>query len=183
MRRALPGRRRRSADFSGLANTMMFGCSLARRRGPRRLPAGLLSFQPDPSAVLTDAAVAQALRAARRGTAAGLSGTTYEHHKILPNDARAVELFAHAANLLAAAPRVSLPTLLASLRSASRLGGVRGIATGDTFQRLVSRSLAWRPGHTTSLCRPKSVVRQRATASSCQPAYSAVVAGGKARTR
>ena len=110
------------------------------------VPADLLNFQPDAPAVLNDAAVAQALRTARRGTAAGLSGATCEHYKLLLDDAEALELFTHAANLLVAA---HVPTSVAVALGLSRLtalrkpgGGVRGIATGDTFRRLVSRSLA-----------------------------------------
>ena len=53
--------------------------------------------QFDSPAVLTDAAVAQALRTARRGLVAGLSGAACEHYKILPDDAKAVERFARAA--------------------------------------------------------------------------------------
>ncbi|CAE7533395.1 unnamed protein product [Symbiodinium natans] len=47
------------------------------------VPAALLNFQPDAPAVLTNAAIAQALRTARRGTAAGLSGATCEHYKLI----------------------------------------------------------------------------------------------------
>ena len=75
------------------------------RRPPERLQEVLADLVSSliHAAVLTDAAVAQALRTARRGTAARLSGATCEHYKILLDDAVAVELFAHAANLLAAA--------------------------------------------------------------------------------
>ncbi|OLP82430.1 hypothetical protein AK812_SmicGene36908 [Symbiodinium microadriaticum] len=61
--------------------------------------------------------------------------------KVLPDDAEASELFAHAANLLASA-QVPTPAVsrLAALRKPA--GGMRGIATGDTFRRLVSRCLA-----------------------------------------
>eukprot|EP00439_Symbiodinium_sp_Y106_P058939 s1993_g8.t1 len=48
-------------------------------------------------------AVGQALRSSRRGTAASLAGATCEHYKVLLDDAEALELFAHAANLLASA--------------------------------------------------------------------------------
>ena len=105
-------------------------------------------LQPDAPATLTDAAVGQALRSSRRGTAAGLSGATCEHYKVLLDDAEALELFAHAANLLASA---QIPANIAAALAVSRLtalrkpaGGVRGIATvtGDTFRRLVSRCLA-----------------------------------------
>ena len=62
------------------------------------------------------------------------------------DDAEALELFTHAANLLVAA---HVPASVAAALGLSRFtalrkpgGGVRGIATGDTFRRLVSRSLA-----------------------------------------
>ena len=118
-----------------------------RPPSPRQdVPVDLLNCQPDSLAVLTDAAVAQALRTARRGTAAGLSGATCEHYKLLLDDAEALELSVHAANLLAAA---RVPADVAAAVGLSRLtalrkpgGGVRGIATSDTFRRLVSRSLA-----------------------------------------
>ena len=94
------------------------------------VPADLLNFQPDAPAVLNDAAVAQALRTARRGTAAGLSGATCEHYKLLLDDAEALELFTHAANLLIAA---RVPASVAAALGLSRFtalrkpgGGVRG---------------------------------------------------------
>ena len=121
------------------------------RRPPALLteiPADVRDLQPDAPATLTDAAVGQALRSScssRRGTAAVLSGATCEHYKVLL-DAEALELFAHAANLLASA---QIPVNIAAALAVSRLtalrkpaGGVRGIATGDTFRRLVSRCLA-----------------------------------------
>ena len=118
------------------------------RRPPALIncPADVRDLQPDAPATLTDAAVGQALRSSRRGTAAGLSGATCEHYKVLLDDAEALELFAHAANLLASA---QIPANIAAALAVSRLtalrkpaGGVRGIATGDTFRRLVSRCLA-----------------------------------------
>ena len=101
---------------------------------------------PRPRSPWDDAAVAQALRTDRRGTAAGLSGATCEHYTLLLDDAEELELFTHAANLLVAA---HVSASVAAALGLSRLtalrkpgGGVRGIATGDTFRRLVSRSLA-----------------------------------------
>ena len=74
------------------------------------------------------------------------SGATCEHYKVLLDDAEALELFAHAANLLASA---QIPASITAALAVSRLtalrkpaGGVRGIATGDTFRKLVSRCLA-----------------------------------------
>ena len=60
----------------------------------------------------------QALRTARRSTTVGLSGATCEHYKVLLDDAEAVELFAHAANLLAAA---RVPADVAAAPGLSRL--------------------------------------------------------------
>ena len=74
--------------------------------------------------MLTDAAVAQALRTARRGTAAGLSGATCQHYKLL--------LLAHAANLLEAARRAAREGWLIGwegLRCAVRGSGASGMAT------------------------------------------------------
>ncbi|CAE7843489.1 unnamed protein product [Symbiodinium necroappetens] len=60
----------------------------------------------------------QALRSSRRGTAAGLSGATCKHYKVLLDDAEALELFAHAANLLASA---QIPANIAAALAVSRL--------------------------------------------------------------
>ena len=95
---------------------------------------------------LGPAAVAAALRDARRGGAAGLSGMRAEHLKLLLADVPALELLAFAATELANA---DVPADIASGLALARLtalrkpdGGVRGIATGDVFRRLVSRALA-----------------------------------------
>ncbi|CAE7311141.1 unnamed protein product, partial [Symbiodinium sp. KB8] len=95
------------------------------------VPAAWLNLQPhdpDAPAVLNDAAVAQALRTARRGTAAGLSGVTCEH---TTSCCSTIELFMHAANLLVAA---RVPANVAAALGLSRFtalrepgGGVRGI--------------------------------------------------------
>ena len=91
-------------------------------------------------------AVAAALRDARRGGAAGLSGMRAEHLKILLADVPALELLAFAATELANAhvPADIVTGLALARLTALRKpdGGVRGIATGDVFRRLVSRVLA-----------------------------------------
>ena len=95
------------------------------RRPPALLteiPADVRDLQPDAPATLTDAAVGQALRSSRRGTAAGLSGATCEHYKVLLDDAEALELFAHAANLLASA---QIPANIAAALAVSRLTALR----------------------------------------------------------
>ena len=69
-----------------------------------------------------------------------------EHLKLLLPDAEAVELLAEAANYLARAP---VPAVIRTALAMARLaalrkpdGGVRGLATGDAFRRLVARALA-----------------------------------------
>ena len=110
------------------------------------IPADLLEPQADPGIQLGPASVAAALRDARRWGAAGLSGMRAEHLKLLLQDVTAPELLAHACTRLANA---QVPADVVAGLAMSRLtalqkpgGGVRGIATGDCFRRLVSRALA-----------------------------------------
>ena len=104
---------------------------------PRSLPAAAIR--------LDAAAVADALRTAKKGTAAGLSGATVDHYKVLLADEATLALFSAAATKLANAdvPEPILAALaLARLTALQKpSGGVRGIATGDTFRRLVARTL------------------------------------------
>jgi len=90
--------------------------------------------------------VADALRSAKRGSAAGLSGSTTDHYKTLLADEEALDLLAVAVTRLAAAdlPAPALAALrLARLTALQKPdGGVRGIAAGDAFRRLASRVLA-----------------------------------------
>ena len=118
-----------------------------RPREPRTTIAqDVLHHQPDQPPHLTTRAVAAALRSARRGCAPGLSGMRAEHLKLLLQDSEALELLAEACTLLAQA---RVPTEVCKALAMARLtalrkpdGGVRGIATGDTFRRLVSKTLA-----------------------------------------
>ena len=119
------------------------------RRPPelrRQLPDGIHSFRPEHPVQLPPGMVADALRSAKRGSAAGLSGATAEHYKLLLEDEEALALFTQTASLLASA---DAPDSVWAALSLSRLtalakpqGGVRGIATGDALRRLVSRALA-----------------------------------------
>ena len=90
--------------------------------------------------------VGEALHTSKRGSAAGLSGATVELDKLVLDDAAALEAFTYAVNVAARtqAPQVALdamaPSRLTALRKPN--GGVRSIATGDVFRRLVSRALA-----------------------------------------
>ena len=119
------------------------------RRPPsrhREIPAEVLSHEPAEAVTLSVQQVAESLRSARRGSAPGLSGATVDHYKLLLDDPAALELLAFAVNCLA---RADVPPVIVQALSLSRLpalrkpgGGVRGIATGDVFRRLVSRVLA-----------------------------------------
>ena len=120
-----------------------------RRRPPEprtAVPVATLQHTPAQPVRLTAKAVASALRDTRRGGAAGLSGMRAEHLKVLLQDLDAVDLLTEAATRLA---RAQIPTEVADGLARTRLtalrkpdGGVRGIATGDAFRRLVSRTLA-----------------------------------------
>ena len=119
------------------------------RRPPHRrreIPAEVLDHEPAEAVALSVRQVAEALRSAKRGSAPGLSGATVDHYKLLLDDPTALELLAFAANCFA---RADVPISVIDALSMSRLtalrkptGGVRGIATGDVFRRLVSRALA-----------------------------------------
>ena len=110
------------------------------------VPDELLRCQPEEPARITARAIAQTLREARRGAAPGLSGARAEHFKLLLSDADGLELLMHAASVLAQArvpPAVAAALALARMTALQKPdGGVRGIATGDVFRRLVSRALA-----------------------------------------
>ena len=105
-----------------------------------------LRHQPAQPVQLSVRAIASALRSARRGGAPGLSGMRAEHLKLLLQDGEAIELLAEAATHLAQAgvPEEVRKALAMARLTALRKpdGGVRGIATGDTFRRLVSRTIA-----------------------------------------
>ena len=128
--------------------------TLGQLTDPARRPPHL--ERPVPAQVLQHSAVTrlkldtkmffEALRGARKGSAAGLSGMAISHLKPLLENEQCMDLLGCAADLFAAAEvptEVSEALALARLTSLSKPnGGVRGIATGDTFRRLVSRALA-----------------------------------------
>ena len=114
---------------------------------PLRSPAPeVLQYRPSEEVVLTAHQVGEALRTSKRGSAAGLSGATVELYKLLLDDEEALESFTFAVNVTARAqaPQAALDAIALSRLTALRKpnGGVRGIATGDVFRRLVSRALA-----------------------------------------
>ena len=119
------------------------------RRPPHRrreIPAEVLDHEPAEAVTLFVRQVAEALRSAKRGSAPGLSGATVDHCTLLLDDPTTLELLAFAANCFA---RADVPISVIDALCMSRLtavrkpaGGVRGIAAGDVFRRLVSRALA-----------------------------------------
>ncbi|CAE7301210.1 unnamed protein product [Symbiodinium natans] len=139
---ALLRRRRRFQQFAP-APSLEGHAARARTHGARQQ---LASFRAADRVHLTAAELGEALRTAKRGSAAGLSGAAVEHYRLLLEDEEAMDLLAHAASLLANAdaPAAVLQALaLSRLTALSKPGGgVRGIATGDTLRRLVSRALA-----------------------------------------
>ena len=114
------------------------------------IPDDVVRFCAANPLCLKAAELGEALRTAKRGSAAGLSGSV-EHYRLLLEDEEALDLLAHAASLLTNADALAdvLRALaLSRLTALSKPGGVRGIATGDTLRRLVSRTLARRYAET-----------------------------------
>lgn len=137
-----------SPQAPGTAATLAALSDPERRPPAPRSPVSqaVLDYQPQVPLPLSAHDLADALRTSKRGSAAGLSGATAEHYKVLLDDEDALELFARAATALAngaAPPEVLSALALARLTALAKPnGGVRGIATGDVLRRLVSRTLA-----------------------------------------
>ena len=84
---------------------------------PLRSPApGVLQYRPSEEVVLTAHQVGEALRTSKCGSAAGLSGATVELHKLLFDDAEALESFTFAVNVTARAqaPQAALDAIALS---------------------------------------------------------------------
>ena len=86
------------------------------------------------------------LRTSRRGAAAGPSGMTTEHLKIILDSTECCALFGEVATLFARGqiPREILEGVRVGRMTALQKpdGGVRGIVVGDVVRRLVARTLA-----------------------------------------
>ena len=100
----------------------------------RPIPQELLQ-QQTPELILSETKFLANLRWARRGAAAGPSGCTTEHLRVLLD----TDADAHLLYLAAILAGFKLGRLVA-LRKPD--GGVRGLIMGDTFRRLVARTLA-----------------------------------------
>ena len=111
----------------------------------RPIAAEVLHFQPE-RLRLDRRVFVDALRSAARGSAPGPGGMTYDHLKVILDDEGMLGLLGDVAEDLACAevPRDIANALVLSSMVALRKqdGGVRGIATGATFRRLVGRTLA-----------------------------------------
>ena len=128
--------------------------TLAELRDPERRPpvpyaaldAHVIQFRPAEACSLTQASFIAALRGARRGAAAGPSGMTNEHLRILLDDEEDGQALHKAAQLLAQAdiPAQVLDALrvgrVVALRKPN--GRVRALVIGDVLRRLVGRVLA-----------------------------------------
>ena len=128
--------------------------TLAELRDPERRPPHiqvplspeLLSHQPATACPLPESVLLGCLRGARRGSAAGPSGATNEHLRLLLDEPADCTLLHQAAERLANA-NVPEPVLAAirlgrvvALRKPN--GRVRALVVGDVFRRLVARALA-----------------------------------------
>ena len=128
--------------------------TLAELRDPERRPpapqvplsAAVLSHQPDAVCPLPESVLLGCLRGARRGSAAGPSGATSEHLRLLLDDPADGALLHRAAERLANAdvPEQVLAAVrlgrMVALRKPN--GRVRALVVGDVFRRLVARALA-----------------------------------------
>ena len=118
-----------------------------RPRIPRdELPETVTNFVPRAPWKLDKKMLLSNLRSARRGAAAGPSGVTAEHFKILLDDALLSDMFHDACQELANA---DVPATIVEAMRLGRLtalckpgGGVRGIVAGEFLRRLVSRTIA-----------------------------------------
>ena len=95
-------------------------------------------------------------RSARRGAAAGPSGTTTEHLRPLLNDAHTTNLFFRVGEKLS---RGEVPQSVVQMVRQSRMtalakpdGGVRGIVAGDVIRRLVAKTMAQQLGEAVEAC-------------------------------
>ena len=110
------------------------------------IPEQVMDFAPRERVSLSWGRFLANLRGARRGSAAGPSGSTNEHLRVLLDDEACLEALFFAGNLLANADVP--PDVLAGLKTGrmvalrKRNGGVRALVMSDVFRRLVGRTLA-----------------------------------------
>ena len=141
----------RGGRAAALAHLGELSAAGTRQRGvaartPGSRPEAVLQHQPHEPVRLSWGAFVNNLRRARRGAAPGPSGCTNEHLRLLLDSEEDMQLLHHAAQRLALA---DVPEVIATALRLGRMvalrkpnGRVRGLVMGDTFRRLVARTLA-----------------------------------------
>ena len=133
-------------DNSGISKARTSTLEARARAACQKVQLGEVS----PRQFLVGASVApsteESFRNGRRRSSLGPGGWTYEHLKVLMDEMDVFDFIFEAASSVAQ-ERVPVdiqgPLMSARLTALSKNdGGVRGIATGCTFRRLVARSLA-----------------------------------------
>ena len=110
------------------------------------IPGEILNFRPAMKMILDPMAIANVLRSSGRGSAPDLSGTRYEHIRVLLDDEAD---WAVAALFLQAFTNTEVPE---SISACLRLGGmtalkktkkgVRGIVAGSIIRRIATKTVA-----------------------------------------
>ena len=116
------------------------------QRLSEELPADVVRFVPEAPVDVPFASYVRTLKSAPRGSAGGPGDTTNEHLKIALDDEDTAVLMHRAVLRLA---RAEVPEDIADAFMSARMtalvkpnGGIRGIATGTSFRRLVAGCLA-----------------------------------------
>ncbi len=111
----------------------------------RPIPREVLDFVPDQVLDLDQQEFVKCLRTSPSGSAPGPGGCTNELLRVCLDDSELLQLLFLAAEDLARgnAPPAAKPFMTATMTALSKKdGGVRGIATGTSFRRLVAKTLA-----------------------------------------
>ena len=110
------------------------------------IPQQVIDYQPESPFQLDGEIFVKCLRTAPSGTSPGPGGCTNEMLRVCLDDTETLELLVSAAEDFARAEtpqEVSKSFMLASMTALQKKdGGVRGIATGTAFRRLVAKTLA-----------------------------------------
>ena len=120
----------------------------SRRPSVPRAPVAreLIEYNPEDQVVLDGELLLQILRKSRRGAAAGPSGLTGEHLRVILDSEADSVAFCEFARVLAIGevlPEVMKAIWLGRVTALSKPdGGVGGIVVGDFLRRLVARTLA-----------------------------------------
>ena len=110
------------------------------------IPLEVLNFQPNAPLELDRKIFAECLRRAPLGNASGPGGCTNEVLRVCLDDPEVLQLLSAAAEDFARGTAPLCATRAFTMATMTALqkkdGGVRGIATGTTFRRLVAKTLA-----------------------------------------